>query len=364
MGIIELVFDRNFCPVMLPIKIIIFLVFHVIIMAFININVIFDLYNDPMKPEIFFFAILFSCVCVTAQTVSIPDPNFEQALITRNIDSDGLINGQVLVSDVANVTTLIFDSSNFNETQIASLTGLEAFTNIETLEIVFSQITTLDVSHNIMLKNLNCRNNWLTSINVSLNPLLENLYIGNTWDLAPYNDIRQLDLRHNPNIKIIDVSNLAGGMNWINLKNGNNNPDMEIQLGFSMPSPANTNVVCIEVDNEDLALNNQYPYSEWYVVNGYNALYNYSGNCTLFTQNPLNKDLYIYPNPVSDVLYILNPNGTVINNVQLYDVSGRLVVEYKNVGDSGINVSMLAKGVYVIKIPDGTTITSRKIIVE
>jgi hypothetical protein len=62
-----------------------------------------------MKVIFFAVAILLPCFFATAQTVSIPDPYFEQALIARNIDSDGIINGQVLASDVENVIELIFD---------------------------------------------------------------------------------------------------------------------------------------------------------------------------------------------------------------------------------------------------------------
>jgi Leucine-rich repeat (LRR) protein len=128
-----------------------------------------------MKIKILLIVILFPCFCLTAQTVSIPDPYFEQALIGLNIDSDGVVNGQVLASDVENVTELLLN--NNNGSQITSLSGLEAFENIETLQVVFTQIAALDVSHNLRLKTLICNNNFLTDINVSSNILLENLTI-------------------------------------------------------------------------------------------------------------------------------------------------------------------------------------------
>jgi hypothetical protein len=43
-----------------------------------------------------------------AQTTAIPDQNFEQALIDMNIDIDGVINGQVLTSDIDDVIELDF----------------------------------------------------------------------------------------------------------------------------------------------------------------------------------------------------------------------------------------------------------------
>lgn len=39
-----------------------------------------------------------------AQVTLIPDPVFEQLLINLNIDSDGIVNGQLLTSDAQNIT--------------------------------------------------------------------------------------------------------------------------------------------------------------------------------------------------------------------------------------------------------------------
>jgi hypothetical protein len=316
-----------------------------------------------MKIIFFAAAILLSCFFATAQTLSIPDRYFEQALIGLDIDSDGMINGQVLVSDVTNVTELLLD--NENGSQITSLTGLEAFVNLETFQIIYSQITTLDVSHNLMLKKLDCRSNSLTNINVSENVLLEQLYVGNDWDVGPFNEITQLDLSHNPNLKLVEASNLAAGMDWINLKNSNNNPDMEIRLGYSMPVPDNTNIVCITVDDENLALNDQLPYSEWNIRTGYNAFYRYSEECTLSKQvHSVNNNTYVYPNPASNILHIGSRLANAAANVMLYDISGRLVMQRDVKNDDSIDISGLVKGVYMVVIDDGTKRSSHKVIVE
>lgn len=42
----------------------------------------------------------------TAQVTLVPDPVFEQLLINLNIDSDGIVNGQMLTSDAQNITQL------------------------------------------------------------------------------------------------------------------------------------------------------------------------------------------------------------------------------------------------------------------
>lgn len=53
-----------------------------------------------------------------AQVTFIPDPVFEQYLIGMNIDSDGLVNGQILTSDAQMPTQLNFGyGGGFDETK-------------------------------------------------------------------------------------------------------------------------------------------------------------------------------------------------------------------------------------------------------
>src|SRR5690606_8184512 len=87
-----------------------------------------------------------------AQYTFIPDAGFEQELIYQNIDSDGVVNGQVLTSDIENVTELIMEDGY----GIEDLTGIQDFTNLEKLVILYSEITELDVSQNLQLKILDC----------------------------------------------------------------------------------------------------------------------------------------------------------------------------------------------------------------
>ncbi len=96
-----------------------------------------------------------------AQTVNIPDANFEQALIDLNIDSDGEVNQSVLTADIAAVTTL--DVSN---RKIKDLTGIASFTELVTLICHTNELIELDLSKNTKLFNLNCDNNYLINLNV------------------------------------------------------------------------------------------------------------------------------------------------------------------------------------------------------
>ena len=72
--------------------------------------------------------------------------------------------------------------------------------------------------------------------------------------------INDIDLSNNPNINYAEAIEITS-LHTINLKNGNNNPDMHISIGFDPwwgdPQPEDPlSTVCIQVDNEELAQSN------------------------------------------------------------------------------------------------------------
>ena len=62
--------------------------------------------------------------------------------------------------------------------------------------------------------------------------------------------------------------------------------------------------------------------------------------------------LNIYPNPVSDRLYLIGVSG---ENFAIYDQQGKLMVKQKLSEQNGIDVSSLIPGVYVLLIDDSMT---------
>jgi len=78
-----------------------------------------------------------------------------------------------------------------------------------------------------------------------------------------------------------------------------------------------------------------------------------------YNEIAINK-ITIYPNPATD---FININSTIeINKVELYDLLGKQVISTNQT--SGINVSHLPIGVYILKLYAKNGITSRKIIIE
>ena len=93
----------------------------------------------------------------------VPDVKFEQILIAEAIDSDGIVNGQILTSDAQNITKLELGSSSYDQGKIQDLKGIEAFVNLENLEGQFNGVNnTMNLSTLTKLKVLNFPSNAIT----------------------------------------------------------------------------------------------------------------------------------------------------------------------------------------------------------
>ncbi|MFP8893363.1 T9SS type A sorting domain-containing protein [Chryseobacterium sp. EZn1] len=72
------------------------------------------------------------------------------------------------------------------------------------------------------------------------------------------------------------------------------------------------------------------------------------------------KQLVIYPNPVSDKVYI---KGEKVSEVEMYSMDGRKLNISIN-GDQSIDVAHLPKGIYVLKLKIKNEITTRKLTIK
>ena len=300
-----------------------------------------------------------------SQVTAIPDPAFEQALINAEVDSDGMVNGQMQTADALAVTSLSItspDSDNFQ--YINNLAVIEAFINLESLTVHGTMIEELNVSTLVNLKYLDCVDNMLTHLDVSNNPLLEYLNISSGGDVLPFNAFTEIDLSHNPNISELIA---IGGLEHIDLRNGNNNADMLINISKIMWQGTDPSIVyntCIEVDDAIAAQTNQLPYSEWSIMHTAIQTYELVASCLAGTEKLRGMLVTFYPNPTSDVLHLDVQGSGIIDNVVLFDISGRVVREHNAVTTDGISVSGLQKGMYILKVVSGKNIQTEKIIVE
>ena len=215
---------------------------------------------------------------VGPNAVYIPDANFEQFLIDENIDSDGVINQQILKTEAAVVTQLLISNKN-----IIDLTGIEAFTSLidldvtqnsltnldlsknnalEKLLVANNQLSTIDFSQNLNLKTIDVGENNLSSLDVSLLTDLEslscyknNLSIINLYTnkellafIANDNQLKNVDIRENTKLFWIDLDD--NQLEDLMLKNGNNTNISQFSI------TGNPNLTCVEVDDVNFSTTN------------------------------------------------------------------------------------------------------------
>jgi len=100
-----------------------------------------------------------------------------------------------------------------------------------------------------------------------------------------------------------------------------------------------------------------------------------SQGTTLFTGNAdcnglatvlsIAKQWQISPNPASDVVLINAPNTQLIDSVGLFNLLGKQLLNKSiNAAEASIDVSGLAKGIYLLEIVSGSTTEMSKIIVD
>ncbi len=71
------------------------------------------------------------------------------------------------------------------------------------------------------------------------------------------------------------------------------------------------------------------------------------------TPDEIGLELYVYPNPVSDILYIQNlANDGTIKQIDVTNINGNVVernVDIQNIEKSGLNVAHLTPGIYIVR---------------
>ena len=154
--------------------------------------------------------------------VFIPDANFKAKLTTANatnyfaqdsngnsliVDSNG--NGEIEFSEALNVYQLYIDGAN-----IISLTGIESFTNLKTLECSNNQINALNISTLTNLEILNFSNNSVPSLDVTNNTSLKELYFLN-------NQITSFTFTNLPLLTKLNIggNDLTGAINFTGFPN-------------------------------------------------------------------------------------------------------------------------------------------------
>ena len=268
-----------------------------------------------MKTILLSLALVYS-INSFSQTTTIPDANFEQALI--DLGHDDVIDGGVLTVNISDITYLNVSSKN-----ISDLTGVEGFASLNTLTCYSNPLTNLDVSQNTALTDLYCHYNQLTSLDVSQNTALTKLVFhynqltsldvpqntALTALLCDANQLTNLDVSQNTALTYLDCSNnqltsldvsqntplttlfcFNNNLNCLNMKNGNNTNIFELK------ATDNPNLTCIEVDDVIYSTNN-WTVAGWDIDPTMSFSTYCNNNCSVgleeLTSNPLKQLLKI-----------------------------------------------------------------------
>ncbi|MFK5878804.1 MAG: T9SS type A sorting domain-containing protein [Flavobacteriaceae bacterium] len=355
-----------------------------------------------------------------AQTTYVPDNNFEQALIDLGYDTvlDDFVTTASIntiteldvqskgisdltgIEDFLSLIKLTCNNNNLTNIDVSNLLSLEEFTcyinqltsinvtsntSLKRLDCWRNPINTLDISTNTLLTFLQCAENNLSILDISNNNFLQTILCGtnnlsnidvsskldlrilfcfdnnliemdvsnNTLLLQYYvynNSITNIDLSQNPELTRVRCQNNL--LNTLNLKNGNNT---NINQFFAYGNP---NLLCVDVDDEIYATTN------WTSIDMQTI---FSEDCAFAlsaTNETIQSEFSIYPNPVNDILTINLSNSLSSEaSIKIYDLLGKLIlVEEINNQKNQINISKLKNGNYFIKIETENTTTTKQFI--
>ncbi|MFA5619801.1 MAG: T9SS type A sorting domain-containing protein [Weeksellaceae bacterium] len=364
--------------------------------------------KSKFTPVILLF-LTFFCSRIEAQYTLIPDPNFELFLENNGMGDGVTGNGQVLTANIENVTELDAGQAGINDfTGIEDFVSLEFFNgsynpitsidlslniNLKILGLAFTALTTLELSNNLNLEHLvtfgspissmiignkpnlkiaEIYENQLTTIDLSQCPVLETLYIQGNFltelDISQnpeletlwchINELQALDTSQNPELAVLFTGHVnishydfsqnpnlyffSGGYNnaltYVDFRNGNN----EIVELFAIVQ--SFNLECIYVDDTSA------PYlDDWYIDTEFHFVHNEVECNALNTEEVFAQRMTVFPNPVRDILYILNQNSA-ITAITISDVSGK-IIDQINTPEKQIKIdfSSYPKGIYFVQ---------------
>jgi Leucine-rich repeat (LRR) protein len=149
--------------------------------------------KQTIKVLLFAMIALSLCTCEREDSGNeFPDVTFLGVLIREGVDANR--DGKISSAEAEAVRTLDISYSS-----IEDVTGIGAFTNLDTLICYYNLLTSLDVSHNTNLVYLDCLDNKLTSLDLSKNTALTTL-------LCNSNMLTYLDVSNNTRLNHIDCS--------------------------------------------------------------------------------------------------------------------------------------------------------------
>ncbi|WP_282136694.1 hypothetical protein [Seonamhaeicola maritimus] len=264
---------------------------------FLRAELVDNLGNPLNDPKVYTLTLTIEDII---ETVAIPDPNFEQALIDIGIDTSGILDGKILKSETVGVEVLhlvnklfapsyykdfnALSYSSHNNTynglilnvtgKIESLVGIEEFESLEVLDANLNAISSVVLNANTKLKELYLSDNVLTEINIQDNRDLQvlnvfnnniknTIHTGNNNLLRSFsisaNEITNIDISQNTELRILNAA--TNQIKDIDISNNTklrgvailNNPDLVLKTGSNIfPDLNSLNVTNTGLNDNDI----------------------------------------------------------------------------------------------------------------
>ncbi|NOY47680.1 MAG: T9SS type A sorting domain-containing protein [Chlorobi bacterium] len=186
--------------------------------------------------------------CNSYTQVYVPDDNFE-AYLEANAMGNGIANDNYASKAYIELQTDL-DVSNKG---ITDLTGIEAFTNLQSLVCSNNSLTSLDLTALTSLQNLHCDNNQLTGLiyppnvtelDCNHNQLTSLIVSDQMFSLdCSYNLLTALDVSANTYISHVFCNN--NQLTSLDMRNGGNT----FLYSFDFDATSNPNLTCVFVDD-------------------------------------------------------------------------------------------------------------------
>lgn len=264
-----------------------------------------------------------------------------------------------------NITTLSLSNLTALEKLYCDNTGLSNLNvsnspSLKDLSFKETQISAIDLSNNTALEKLELSNSPVKSLSLTANTKLKELYISNsgirTLDLSMNTNLQRifsfdsqleaLDLSNSPKMTTLDCRR-SNNLKKLNLANGKT---ANLSRLFASENPSLT---CIQVD-----ANFTKP-SSWLV----DTQTSINTSCfTVSTEELLDNQVRIFPNPVSNTLNI-QVDDVDQYEVKLFNVLGQELISTRQ---NQMDVSSLSGGHYFIQIADeyGNVLKSKPVVIE
>ncbi|MFN8273960.1 MAG: T9SS type A sorting domain-containing protein [Flavobacteriaceae bacterium] len=318
------------------------------------------------------FFLTFSILCSSlgfAQIVNIPDQVFKALLLSadesnsiakdenqNSIRIDANQDGEIQISEA-----LIIDGLSISNDNLTSLTGIEAFDNLNVLALSSSSLVSLgEVQQMMNLTSLQVYCSLITSISFHEMHSLKYLIIGSNTPITDIDlcgtSVFSLYCSNNPTLQSINFkNNVVSGMNL-----------GEASKGFPPPLPN------IWLENNIALQNICYDTGEYQAIVAMmepNLLANINfttdcdSSCLLANEQKNQNSLTVWPNPVGNSLYIESAPNVSLQSVIIYNAMGQLVNSYSAQDNLlTIDVTNLASGCYSLEINSNQEKVTKKFV--